>query len=65
MESIGTFLGLTSAGLAIALHDTMRIWRGFIYRGAEAIPSGRSDRDQWGAGDVIDVRLFQFSIVGW
>ena len=64
MDSIGTFLGLTSAGLAIALHDTIANLAGFFFIEARK-PFRVGDRvDINGVqGDVIDIRLFQFSIV--
>ena len=64
MESIGTFLGLTSAGLAIALHDTIANLAGFFFIEARK-PFRVGDRVEINGvqGDVIDVRLFQFSIV--
>ena len=62
--SMGTFLGLLSAGIAIALKDplvNMVAW-GFILMRQ---PFKVGDRIQIGkvAGDVIDIRLFQFSIM--
>ena len=64
MQSIGTFLGLTSAGLAIALHDTIANLAGFIFIETRK-PFRVGDRVEINGhqGDVIDIRLFQFSIV--
>ena len=61
--SVATFLGLISAGIAIALKDplvNMVAW-GFIMIRQ---PFKVGDRVQIGtiAGDVIDIRLFQFSV---
>lgn len=61
--SVGTFLGLISAGIAIALKDplvNMVAWAFILIRQ----PFKVGDRVQIGkiAGDVIDIRLFQFSI---
>lgn len=61
--SVGTFLGLISAGIAIALKDplvNMVAWAFILIRQ----PFKVGDRIQIGkiAGDVIDIRLFQFSI---
>ncbi len=61
--SIGTFLGLVSAGIAIALKDplvNMVAWFFILIRQ----PFKVGDRIQIGnnSGDVIDIRLFQFSI---
>ncbi|MBT8043183.1 MAG: mechanosensitive ion channel family protein [Kiritimatiellales bacterium] len=64
MGSLGTFLGLASAGLAVALHDTIANMAGFFFISARK-PFGVGDRVEIGSvqGDVIDIRLFQFSIV--
>lgn len=64
VQSIATFLGLLSAGIAIALKDLLANLAGWLF-----IVSRRSfevgDRIQLGsnAGDVIDIGLFQFSIL--
>ena len=63
-DSMGTFLGLLSAGIAIALKDplvNMVSWAFILIRQ----PFKVGDRIQIGkaAGDVIDIRLFQFSIM--
>lgn len=62
--SIGTYLGIASAGIAIALHETIANiagWFFILWRKPFII----GDRIQIGEtkGDVIDVRLFQFSLV--
>jgi small-conductance mechanosensitive channel len=64
MASLGTFLGLASAGLAVALHDAIANMAGFFFIGARK-PFRVGDRIQIGdvQGDVIDIRLFQFSLV--
>ncbi len=64
MASLGTFLGLASAGLAVALHDTIANMAGFFFIEARK-PFRVGDRIEIGdiAGDVIDIRLFQFSVV--
>jgi len=61
--SFGTFLGLMTAGVAIALKDpivNMVAWLFILIRQ----PFKVGDRIQIGeiAGDVIDIRLFQFSL---
>lgn len=61
--SVGTFLGLVSAGIAIALKDplvNMVAWFFILIRQ----PFKVGDRIQIGnhSGDVIDIRLFQFSL---
>ena len=62
--SIATFLGLVSAGLAIALHDIIANISAWVFIIARK-PFKVGDRIQIGdvAGDVIDIRLFQFSII--
>ena len=64
LQSLGTFLGLLSAGLAIALRDlvaNMAGWGFITWRK----PFDVGDRIQIGehAGDVVDRRLFQFTIM--
>ncbi|MGD2120167.1 MAG: mechanosensitive ion channel [Gemmatimonadota bacterium] len=64
LRSLGTFLGLLSAGLAIALKDvvsSMAGWAFILWRR----PFQLGDRIQIGdrAGDVVDIRLFQFTIL--
>ncbi|MGJ3236339.1 mechanosensitive ion channel family protein [Marivirga sp.] len=63
IDSIGTFLGLVSAGLAIALQVpivNVAAWLFIIIRK----PFEVGDRIEIGnvAGDVIDIRFFQFTI---
>jgi small-conductance mechanosensitive channel len=63
-ESLGTYLGLVSAGLAIAFQDllvNLAVWVFIIIRK----PLKVGDRVQIGevAGDVIDIRIFQFSVI--
>ncbi|QBG48402.1 mechanosensitive ion channel family protein [Verrucomicrobia bacterium S94] len=64
MTSLGTFLGLMSAGLAVALHDPISNIAGFFFIEARK-PFRVGDRVEIDGtqGDVIDIRLFQFSIV--
>ncbi len=64
LRQLGTFLGLLSAGLAIALRDpvsNLAGWAFILWRD----PFELGDRIQIGThtGDVVDVRLFQFSIL--
>lgn len=63
-ESLATYLGLVSAGLAIALKDpivNMVGWGFLLWKR----PFQVGDRIQIGdlSGDVIDLRLFQFSLM--
>jgi small-conductance mechanosensitive channel len=62
--SLTTFLGLASAGIAIAMHDTIANIAGWFFIMSRK-PFKVGDRIQIGetAGDVIDVRLFQFSMI--
>ena len=63
-EQFGAFLGLFTAGLAIALKDPLSNLAGWFFIVFRK-PFGVGDRIQIGphAGDVIDIRLFQFSIL--
>ncbi len=64
IASLATYLGLLSAGLAVALKDpiaNMAGWLFILWRS----PFEVGDRIEIGdhAGDVIDLRLFQFTIL--
>ena len=64
MESLATYLGLLSAGLAIALKDPITNlvgWAFILWRR----PFELGDRVQVGSlrGDVVDIRLFQFTLL--
>tara|TARA_Y100000590_G_C15534538_1_gene944488 strand:- start:29 stop:913 length:885 start_codon:yes stop_codon:yes gene_type:complete len=64
IQSIATYLGLLSAGLAIALKDPITGvtgWAFILWRS----PFGVGDRIQIGkiAGDVIDINFFKFTIL--
>ncbi len=63
-QSLLTFLGLMSAGVAVALKDPIVNIFGWIFI-LWRHPFKAGDRIQIGdnAGDVIDIRLFQFSIM--
>lgn len=63
-QSITTFLGLLSAGIAIALKDIFVNIAGWIFIYWRK-PFDVGDRIQIGdyKGDVVDLRLFQFSIL--
>ena len=64
LRSLSTFLGLLSAGLAIALRDLVADFSGWLFILFRR-PFDLGDRIQIGshAGDVIDRRIFQFSIM--
>lgn len=61
--SVGTFLGLVSAGIAIALQDPLVNLAGWLFIVVRK-PLKLGDRIEINgvAGDVIDVRFFQFTI---
>ena len=68
-QSFITFAGLVSAGIAIALKDTLANIAGWVFI-VWRRPFVLGDRIQVGelTGDVIDVRVFQFSLLevgGW
>lgn len=68
-QSIATYLGLLSAGLAIALQDPIANFVGWLFIVSRR-PLEVGDRIEIGehAGDVIDIRFFQFSLMeikGW
>lgn len=64
MQSAATFLGLLTAGLAIALQGPITDLAGWMFLLIRR-PFEVGDRIQIGehAGDVIDVRIFQFAIL--
>jgi len=64
IQSLATYLGLVSAGIAIALQDlivNLAGWGFLIWRRPFAV----GDRVEIGdhAGDVIDIRIFEFSLL--
>lgn len=64
VQSVATVLGLFSAGLAIALKDLVVNFAGWLFILARR-PFGLGDRIQIGdhSGDVVDIRVFQFSLL--
>lgn len=64
IRQVGTFLGLLSAGVAIALKDIVADLAGWIFIMWRR-PFDIGDRVQIGphAGDVVDIRIFQFTIM--
>lgn len=64
LQSLATFFGLLSAGVAIALKDPLANLAGWIYI-LWRRPFDVGDRIEIGgvAGDVIDKRFFQFSLL--
>ncbi|HZK12268.1 MAG TPA: mechanosensitive ion channel domain-containing protein [Atribacterota bacterium] len=63
-QSIATYLGLLSAGIAIALKDVVLNFAGWLFIISRR-PFSVGDRIQIGnhAGDVIDTRVFQFTLM--
>ncbi len=63
-RSLATFFGLLTAGLAIALRDIVTSFAGWIFILVRK-PFELGDRIQIGdhAGDVIDLRIFKFSLM--
>jgi small-conductance mechanosensitive channel len=64
LRQVGAFLGLLTAGLAIALKDPLTNLAGWLFIVIRK-PFTVGDRIQIGnySGDVIDIRLFQFTIL--
>ena len=64
LRSVGTFLGLLSAGLAIALKDLIADLAGWLFI-LWRRPFDLGDRIQIGqhAGDVVDIRIFAFTVM--
>lgn len=62
--AVGAYLGIVSAGLAIALQDPLTNLAGWLFLIMRK-PFAVGDRVEIGehAGDVIDIRLFAFSLV--
>jgi len=69
MEQIGVFLGLASAGLAIAMRDPLMCmagWLFILFRRPYAVGDRIEINGQ--KGDVIDIRMFQthmLEVEGW
>ena len=64
LERLATFAGILGAGLAVALHDTIANIAGFLFIMLRR-PFEVGDRIEIEgvAGDVIDIRVFQFSLL--
>ena len=63
-RSVSTFLGLLSAGLAIALKDIISSLAGWLYiLGRKPFEVGDRIAIDGHSGDVIDQRLFRFSML--
>ena len=64
LQEIGTFLGLLSAGLAIALRDPVTDFAGWIFISLRT-PFDVGDRIEIGdtKGDIIDIRIFKFTVL--
>lgn len=69
LEQVGVFLGLASAGLAIALRDPLMCVAGWLFILVRR-PYSLGDRIEINGqiGDVIDIRMFQtymLEVAGW
>jgi small-conductance mechanosensitive channel len=64
LGNLGTFLGLLTAGLAIALKDIVSNLAGWLFILARQ-PFSVGDRIEIGGqrGDVVDIRVFQFTLL--
>lgn len=64
LQEIGTFFGLLSAGLAIALRDPVTDFAGWIFISLRK-PFNVGDRVEIGKvkGDIIDIRIFKFTVL--
>lgn len=64
LQSVATFFGLLTAGLAIALRDPVTDFAGWIFL-IWRKPFDVGDRIQLGEtkGDVIDIRIFKFTVL--
>ena len=64
IESIATYLGLVSAGIAIALKEPLTNFTGWLYIIWRA-PFNIGDRIQLGvqSGDIIDTNIFNFTVM--
>ena len=64
LANAGSFIGLLSAGIAIALTDVLKNLAGWGFSVFRR-PFKRGDRIEVGAhrGDVIDIRMFRFSML--
>lgn len=64
LESLATFAGILGAGLAVAMHDTVANFAGYLFI-AFRRPFEVGDRIEIDgtAGDVIDIRVLQFSMM--
>ena len=64
LERIATFAGILGAGLAVALHDTIANIAGFLFiMMRRPFEVGDRIEIEGVAGDVIDIRVFQFSLL--
>lgn len=63
-SNVATYLGLVSAGIAIALSDVLKNMAGWAYLLTRR-PFKVGDRIEMGGlkGDVVDIRLFRFSLM--
>lgn len=68
-ENLPTYLGLVSAGVAIALADVLKNMAGWVYiLGRKPLQVGDRIEVNGIKGDVVDIRLFRFTLMeidGW
>ena len=68
-ENLSTYLGLVSAGVAIALADVLKNMAGWVYiLGRRPFQVGDRIEINNLKGDVVDIRLFRFTLMeigGW
>lgn len=68
-DNLPTYLGLVSAGIAIALSDVLKNMAGWVYiLGRKPLQVGDRIEVNGIKGDVVDIRLFRFTLMeidGW
>ena len=68
-DNLSTYLGLVSAGIAIALADVLKNMAGWVYiLGRRPLQVGDRVEINGVKGDVVDIRLFRFTLMevnGW
>lgn len=68
-DNLSTYLGLVSAGIAIALADVLKNMAGWVYiLGRRPLQVGDRVEVNGLKGDVVDIRLFRFTLMevnGW
>ena len=63
-DSLATYLGLVSAGIAVALGDLFKNWAAFFYiMTRHPLRIGDRIETRGITGDVLDVRMFRFTVM--